>query len=37
MRSWWGRWYLCYSLSSRDVEGLLADRDITVNHVMVYR
>ncbi len=31
------RWYLRYGLSYRDVEELLAERDITVNHVSVYR
>lgn len=31
------RWYLRYGLSYRDVEELLADRDITVDHVTVYR
>ena len=31
------RWYLRYSLSYRDVEELLAERGITVDHVTVYR
>ena len=31
------RWYLRYGLSYRDVEGLLAERGITVDHVTVYR
>lgn len=31
------RWYLRYSLSYRDVEELLAQRGITVDHVTVYR
>jgi transposase-like protein len=31
------RWYLRYGLSSRDVEELLAERDITVDHVSVDR
>jgi transposase, IS6 family len=31
------RWYLRYGLSSRDVEELLAERGITVDHVTVYR
>src|SRR5690348_11408677 len=31
------RWYLRYGLSYRDVEELLAERGITVNHVTVYR
>jgi IS6 family transposase len=31
------RWYLRYSLSYRDVEELLAERGITVDHVSVYR
>jgi transposase, IS6 family len=31
------RWYLHYGLSYRDVEELLAERGITVDHVTVYR
>jgi transposase-like protein len=31
------RWYLRYGLSYRDVEELLAERDIEVDHVSVYR
>jgi transposase-like protein len=31
------RWYLRYGLSYRDVEELLAQRGITVDHVTVYR
>jgi transposase, IS6 family len=31
------RWYLCYGLSYRDVEELLVERGITVDHVTVYR
>jgi transposase-like protein len=31
------RWYLRYSLSYRDVEELLAERGIEVDHVTVYR
>ncbi|MDQ3765150.1 MAG: IS6 family transposase [Actinomycetota bacterium] len=31
------RWYLRYGLSYRDVEELLAERGIAVNHVTVYR
>src|SRR3954447_24470225 len=31
------RWYLRYGLSHRDVEELLAERGIEVDHVMVYR
>jgi len=31
------RWYLRYGLSYRDVEELLAERAITVDHVTVYR
>ncbi|MGH3770866.1 MAG: IS6 family transposase [Pseudonocardiaceae bacterium] len=31
------RWYLCYGLSYRDVEELLAERGITVDHVTVFR
>jgi transposase, IS6 family len=30
------RWYLRYGLSYRDVEELLAERGITVDHVTVY-
>jgi transposase-like protein len=31
------RWYLRYGLSYRDVEELLAERSIEVDHVTVYR
>jgi transposase-like protein len=31
------RWYLRYGLSYRDVEELLAEREIRVDHVTVYR
>ena len=31
------RWYLRYGLSYRDVEELLAERGILVDHVTVYR
>jgi transposase, IS6 family len=31
------RWYLRYGLSYRDVEELLTERGITVDHVTVYR
>ena len=31
------RWYLRYGLSCRDVEELLAERGIEVDHVTVYR
>jgi transposase-like protein len=31
------RWYLRYGLSYRDVEELLAERDIEVDQVSVYR
>src|SRR5262249_26050411 len=31
------RWYLRYCLSYRDIEELLAERGITVDHVTVYR
>jgi transposase, IS6 family len=31
------RWYLRYGLSYRDVEELLAERDVEVDHVTVYR
>jgi transposase-like protein len=31
------RWYLRYGLSYRDVEELLAERGMTVDHVTVYR
>jgi transposase-like protein len=30
------RWYLRYGLSYRDVEELLAERRITVDHVTIY-
>ena len=31
------RWYLRFGLSYRDVEELLADRDVEVDHVTIYR
>ena len=31
------RWYLRYGLSYRDVEELLAERGVTVDHVNMYR
>jgi IS6 family transposase len=31
------RWYLRYGLSCRDVEELLAERGVEVDHVTVYR
>jgi IS6 family transposase len=31
------RWYLRYGLSHRDVEELLAERGIAVDHVIIYR
>jgi IS6 family transposase len=31
------RWYLRYGLSYRDVEELLAERGIVVDHVTIYR
>ncbi len=31
------RWYMRYGLSHRDVEELLAERGITVDHVTIYR
>jgi transposase, IS6 family len=31
------RWYLRYGLSYRDVEELLAERGITVDHLIIYR
>ncbi len=31
------RWYLRYRLSYRDVEELLAERGVTVDHVTIYR
>jgi transposase, IS6 family len=31
------RWYLCYGLSYRDVEEVLTERDISVDHVTIYR
>jgi transposase-like protein len=32
-----GRWYLRFALSYRDVEELLAERGILVDHVTIYR
>jgi transposase, IS6 family len=31
------RWYLRYGLSYRDVEELLAERGVEVDHVTIYR
>jgi transposase-like protein len=31
------RWYLRYALSYRDVEELLVERGITVDHITIYR
>jgi transposase, IS6 family len=31
------RWYLRYALSYRDVEELLAERGVVVDHVTIYR
>src|SRR3954447_24275097 len=31
------RWYLRYSLSYRDIEELLAERGVDVDHVTIYR
>ena len=31
------RWYLRYGLSYRDVEELLAERGVDVDHVTIYR
>jgi IS6 family transposase len=31
------RWYLRYGLSYRDVEELMAERGVTVDHVSIYR
>ena len=31
------RWYLRYGVSCRDVEELLAERGVSVDHVSVYR
>ena len=31
------RWYLRYGLSYRDVEELMAERGVTVDHVTIYR
>ena len=31
------RWYLRFALSFRDVEELLAERDVAVDHVTIYR
>ena len=30
-------WYLCYGLSYRDVEELLVERGVEVDHVTIYR
>jgi transposase, IS6 family len=32
-----GRWYLWFNLSYRDVEELLVERRVEVDHVTVYR
>ena len=32
-----GHWYLQYGLSYRDIEELLAERGVTVEHVTIYR
>jgi hypothetical protein len=34
---WAVRWYVRYGLSYRDLEELLAERGITVDHVTIYR
>jgi putative transposase len=31
------RWYLVYSLSLRDLEEMMAERDISVDHATIYR
>ncbi len=31
------RWYLAYSLSLRDLEEMMAERDISVDHATVHR
>jgi len=31
------RWYLRYGLSYRDIEELLAERGVNVDHVTIYR
>lgn len=31
------RWYLRYGLSYRDVEELLLERDVEVDHVTIFR
>ncbi len=31
------RWYLCHALSYRDVEELLAERGLVVDHLTIYR
>lgn len=32
-----GRWYLRYSLSYRDLEEVMAERGLTVDHVTIWR
>jgi transposase-like protein len=31
------RWYLAYSLSLRDLEAMLAERGVSVDHTTIYR
>ena len=31
------RWYLRYSLSYRDLEGMMAERGLAVDHVTIWR
>src|SRR3569832_2889439 len=34
---WAGRWYLMFPISYRDLELMLADRGVTVDHTTIYR
>jgi IS6 family transposase len=31
------RWYLCYTLSYRDLEQIMGERGISVDHTTIYR
>ena len=34
---WAGRWYLQFPVSYRDLESMLADRGVTMDHVILYQ
>lgn len=34
---WWVRWYLRYALSSRDVEEMMRERDLQIDHTTIFR